>query len=84
MPGYTTTRPVSAMHNGVNGANGANCMYHLNGASDTNGTTSTPSYPAFDSIPDTIAAFGAQQPLLLLLPGPLPLTHPPTQRATNS
>ena len=82
MPGYTNTRPVSVMHNGVNGANGANGMYHLNGTSDTNGTTSTPSYPAFDSIPDTIAAFGAQQPLIL--PSPLPLTHRPTQRATNS
>ena len=66
MPGYTNTRPVSVMHNGVNGVNG---MYH-NGTSDTNGTTSTPSYPAFDSIPDTIAAFGAQQPLLSLVPFP--------------
>lgn len=69
------------MHNGVNGVNGANGMYHLNGSSGANGT-SIPSHPAFDSIPDTIAAFGAQQPLIL--PSPLPLTHRPTQRATNS
>ena len=59
MPGYTNTRPVSVMHNGVNGANG---MYHFNGTSGANGTTSTSSHPAFDSIPDTIAAFGAQWP----------------------
>lgn len=66
MPGYTNTRPVSVMHNGVTGANG---MYHLNGSSGANGT-STPSHPAFDSIPDTIAAFSAQQPLLSLAPFP--------------
>jgi hypothetical protein len=65
MPGYTNTRPVSVMHNGVTGANG---MHHLNGTSGANGTTSMPSHPAFDSIPDTIAAFGAQQPLLSLAP----------------
>jgi hypothetical protein len=55
------------MHNGVNDANG---MYHVNGTNGANGTTSMPSQPAFDSIPDTIAAFGTQQPLLSLAPVP--------------
>lgn len=62
MPGYTNTRPVSVMHNGVNGANG---MSHLNG-SGANGTTSMPSHPAFDSIPDTIAAFARDEFVIVL------------------
>lgn len=63
MPGYTNTRPVSVMHNGVNGANG---MYHLSGTSGANGTTSMPSHPAFDSIPDTIAAFARDEFVIVL------------------